>query len=43
MSLLNQLVMVAADVDNDLFACGESIDKSDGDAISNLTYRVTAL
>lgn len=42
-SLLNQLVMVAADVDNDLFASGESIDKSDGDAISNLTYRVTAL
>lgn len=42
-SLLNQLVMVAADVDNDLFACGESIDKSDGDAIANITYRVTAL
>lgn len=42
-SLVNQLVMVAADVDNDLFACGESIDKSDGDAIANLTYRVTAL
>jgi esterase/lipase superfamily enzyme len=42
-SLVNQLLMVAADVDNDLFKGGESIDKSDGDAIANLTYRVTAL
>jgi esterase/lipase superfamily enzyme len=42
-SLLNQLLMVAADVDNDLFKSGESVDKSDGDAIANLTYRVTAL
>jgi len=42
-SLINQLVMVAADVDNDLFKCGEGTDKSDGDAIANLTYRVTAL
>lgn len=42
-SLVNQLLMVAADVDNDLFKCGEGIDKSDGDAIANLTYRVTAL
>ena len=42
-SLINQLVMVAADVDNDLFKCGEGSDKSDGDAIANLTYRVTAL
>src|SRR5262249_51107507 len=37
------LLMVAADVDNDLFRTGESVDKSDGDAISNLTYRITAL
>jgi esterase/lipase superfamily enzyme len=43
MSLLNQLVMVAADVDNDLFKSGETVDKSDGDALANLTYRITAL
>lgn len=43
MSLINQLIMVAADVDNDLFKSGENVDKSDGDAIANLTYRVTAL
>lgn len=42
-SLINQLLMVAADVDNDLFKGGETTDKSDGDAIANLTYRVTAL
>lgn len=42
-SLINQLLMVAADVDNDLFKSGETSDKSDGDAIANLTYRVTAL
>jgi esterase/lipase superfamily enzyme len=43
LSLVNQLVMVAADVDNDLFASGEVVDRSDGDAVANLTYRVTAL
>lgn len=43
MSLINQLVMVAADVDNDLFKSGEAHDKSDGDALANLTYRITAL
>lgn len=42
-ALINQLLMVAADVDNDLFKSGEGTDKSDGDAIANLTYRVTAL
>jgi hypothetical protein len=42
-SLINQLVMVAADVDNDLFASGETTDGSDGDALANLTYRITAL
>lgn len=42
-SLINQLVMVAADVDNDLFKSGESLDKSDGDALANLCYRITAL
>jgi esterase/lipase superfamily enzyme len=43
MSLINQLLMIAADVDNDLFDSGETVTKSDGDAIANLTYRVTAL
>jgi len=42
-TLVNQLLMVAADVDNDLFKGGEATDKTDGDAIANLTYRVTAL
>jgi esterase/lipase superfamily enzyme len=42
-SLINQLLMVAADVDNDLFRGGEIVAKADGDAIANLTYRVTAL
>ena len=41
-SLINQLIMVAADVDNDLFDSDAS-DGSDGDALANLTYRVTAL
>jgi len=42
-SLINQMLLVAADVDNDLFSSGETVDGSDGDAISNLCYRVTAL
>src|SRR4029079_15559234 len=41
-SLINQLVMVAADVDNDLFESNSS-DGTDGDAVANLTYRITAL
>jgi esterase/lipase superfamily enzyme len=41
-SLLNQLVMVAADVDNDVFDAGAP-DNNDGQAIVNLTYRITAL
>ncbi|HEY4283585.1 MAG TPA: alpha/beta fold hydrolase [Chthoniobacterales bacterium] len=41
-SLLNQLVMVAADVDNDLFDSGAP-DNNDGNAIANLSYRITAL
>jgi esterase/lipase superfamily enzyme len=41
-SMLNQLVMVAADVDNDLFEPSAS-DGSDGNAVANLTYRITAL
>lgn len=43
LSLVNQLVMVAADVDNDLFSAGESQDASDGTAVANLCYRVTSL
>jgi len=42
-SLVNQLLMIAADVDNDLFGSGEQQTGSDGDAIANLCYRVTAL
>jgi esterase/lipase superfamily enzyme len=41
-SLLNQLVMVAADVDNDLFDAGAP-DNGDGNAMVNLSYRITAL
>ena len=41
-SLINQLIMVAADVDNDLFDAGSS-DSTDGNAVANLTYRITAL
>jgi esterase/lipase superfamily enzyme len=41
-SLINQLLMVAADVDNDLFDAGAP-DNDDGAAIANLTYRATAL
>ena len=41
-TLINQLVMVAADVDNDLFESDAS-DGTDGDAVANLTYRITAL
>jgi len=41
-SLLNQLVLVAADVDNDLFDAGAP-DNGDGAAAVNLSYRITAL
>jgi esterase/lipase superfamily enzyme len=41
-SLINQLIMVAADVDNDLFDAGAP-DNDDGEAISNFTYRITSL
>ena len=41
-SLINQLVMVAADVDSDLFDEGAP-DNNDGNAIANFTYRITAL
>ena len=42
-SLLNQMLLVAADVDNELFSSGEAVDSSDGDAMENLCYRVTAI
>jgi len=41
-SLINQLLMVAGDVDSDLFDMGAP-DNNDGDAVANLTYRITAL
>jgi esterase/lipase superfamily enzyme len=41
-TLINQLVMVAADVDNDLFE-PSSADAKDGAALANLCYRITAL
>ena len=41
-SLINQLVMVAADVDSNLFDAGAP-DNDDGAAVVNLTYRITAL
>lgn len=43
MSLINQLVMVAADVDNDIFRSGDAVTHGDGEGIANLSYRVTAL
>ncbi len=42
-SLLNQCLLVAADVDNDLFKGGEVIGDTDGDAMTSLSYRITAL
>jgi esterase/lipase superfamily enzyme len=41
-SLINQLLMVAADVDNNIFDSGEQIGDGDGEGIANLSYRVTA-
>jgi esterase/lipase superfamily enzyme len=43
MSLINQLLMVAADVDNDLFRAGDTVQHGDGEGIANLSYRVTAM
>lgn len=42
-SLLQQVLMVAADVDNDLFSAGESITGDSGEGLANLSYRITAL
>lgn len=41
-TLIHQLVMVAADVDNDIFQKGKP-DDSDGKLMSNLCYRIAAL
>jgi len=42
-ALINQLLLVAADIDNTVFSSGEVVDGSDGDAMANLCYRITAL
>lgn len=41
-SLVNQMLMVAADVDNNIFDSGEQVGDGDGEGIANLSYRVTA-
>jgi len=41
-SLINQFVMIAADVDNDLFQTDKPAD-SDGSLMANLCYRIAAL
>jgi esterase/lipase superfamily enzyme len=43
MSLINQCLMVAADVDNDVFGGGEAIGNGAGEGMANLCYRVAAL
>ena len=43
MSLISEFVMVAADVDNDIFRAGDTVQHGDGEGIANLTYRVTAM
>lgn len=43
MSLINQYLMVGADVDNDIFSAGDTVTHGDGEGIANLTYRATAL
>ncbi len=42
-SLLQEILMVAADVDNDLFRSGETVQHGDGEGLANLSYRITAL
>ena len=42
-SLLQEVLMVAADVDNDIFGDGEQVSTSDGEGLANLSYRITAL
>jgi esterase/lipase superfamily enzyme len=42
-SLMLEVIMVAADVDNDLFRNGEDVSHGDGEGLANLSYRITAL
>lgn len=42
-SLMQEVLMVAADVDNDLFRSGEQVTHGDGEGLANLSYRITAL
>jgi esterase/lipase superfamily enzyme len=42
-SLVNQCLMVAADVDNDLFAGGDTVGNGAGEGMANLCYRISAL
>jgi esterase/lipase superfamily enzyme len=42
-SLLHEVLMIAADVDNDLFGSGETVSHGDGEGLANLSYRITAL
>jgi esterase/lipase superfamily enzyme len=42
-SLLQEVLMVAADVDNDLFKSGETVGHGSGEGLANLAYRITAL
>jgi hypothetical protein len=42
-SLLQEVLMVAADVDNDLFRSGENVSHGDGEGLANFSYRITAL
>jgi len=42
-SLVQEVLMVAADVDNDLFRSGEDVQRGDGEGLANLSYRITAL
>lgn len=42
-SLMQEVLMVAADVDNDIFRNGETVSHGDGEGLANLSYRITAL
>jgi esterase/lipase superfamily enzyme len=42
-SLMQEVIMVAADVDNDIFRDGENVSHGDGEGLANLSYRITAL
>ena len=42
-SLMQEVIMVAADVDNDIFRSGENVSHGDGEGLANLSYRITAL